>query len=237
MPKFHQVIAKKKRKTAPSARKPPKAVPEVVVLPPTIYVLSKQSPRSLNLAVKLTTLTSLATVSVSALLDSGAMGNFVSPEFVRRHRLETMPLPQPIPIRNVDGTPNENGAITEELEALLTFGWHTERARFAITNLGQQSLIIGHSWLLHHNPEVDWTQQKVTMSCCPSSCRSTRVQADPDLVVEPGDGIYATIIPPGWGHELRATTMLSQRMAQEAHSPEVKPTLFEVLVPEQYQDF
>ena len=154
------------------AKKAPAVAPEVAVSPPAIYVLSKQSPRSLNLAIKLTTTTSLATVSVSALLDSGATGNFVSPEFVRRHRLETTPLPQPVPVRNVDGTPNENGAITEELEALLTFGRHTERARFAVANLGWQSLIIGHSWLLHHNLEVDWVQQKVVMSRCPSSCRS-----------------------------------------------------------------
>jgi len=240
MSKFHRVIAKKQRKTASSTskgREAPEAAPKVAVTPPAIYVLSKQSPRSLSLAVKLTTLTSLATVSVSALLDSGATGNFVSPEFVRKHGLETTPLPQPIPVRNVDGTPNENGAITEELEALLTFGRHTERARFAVANLGRQSLIIGHSWLLHHNPEVDWTRQKVAMSRCPSSCRPAQARTDSDPIVEPGDGIYAAIIPPGWGHELRATTTPSQRMAQEAHGPETEPTPFEALVPEQYQDF
>jgi hypothetical protein len=122
------------------------------------------------MTVKVTAQPSLAAVAVSELLDSGATGNFVSPDFVRKHGLETIPLPQPIPVQNVDGMPNENGAITEELEALLTFGQHTERARFAVTNLGQQSLIIGHSWLLHHNPEVDWVRQKVVMSRCPSSC-------------------------------------------------------------------
>jgi len=177
MRKFHRVIAKKQRKTVSSpnkSRESPAAALEVAVSPPAIYVLSKQSPRSLNLAVKLTTLTSLATVPMSVLLDSGAMGNFISPEFVRRHRLETTPLPQPVPVRNVDGTPNENGAITEELEALLTFGQHTERARFAVANLSRQSLIIGHLWLLHHNPEVDWVQQKVVMSRCPSSCQLPR---------------------------------------------------------------
>ena len=45
--KFHQVIAKKMRKTAPSAsksKKTPEAAPEVAVSPPAIYVLSKQSP-------------------------------------------------------------------------------------------------------------------------------------------------------------------------------------------------
>ena len=58
MSKFHRVIAKKQRKTASSTskgREAPEAAPEVAVAPPAIYVLSKQSPRSLNLAVKLTT--------------------------------------------------------------------------------------------------------------------------------------------------------------------------------------
>ncbi|KAF8341979.1 uncharacterized protein EI90DRAFT_2831196, partial [Cantharellus anzutake] len=86
----------------------------------------------LNLTVKLTALTSLTSVSISALLDSGATRNFISPEFIQKHNLETTP----IPVHNVNGTPNENGAITEELEALLTFGWHTERACFAVANLG-----------------------------------------------------------------------------------------------------
>ncbi|KAF8319564.1 uncharacterized protein EI90DRAFT_3132437 [Cantharellus anzutake] len=85
--------------------------------------------------MKLTALTSLASVSVSALLDSGATGNFISPEFIRKHNLETTQLPQPIPVCNVDGTPNENGAITEELEALLTFGRHTEQARGTLVTL------------------------------------------------------------------------------------------------------
>src|SRR4029077_10420262 len=75
------------------------------------------------------------------------------------------------------------------------------------------------------------------LSLTPSSCRSAHTRPDPDPTVEPGDGIYAAIIPPGWGHELRATTTPSQRMAQEAHGPKAEPAPFETLVPEQYQDF
>ncbi|KAF8330204.1 uncharacterized protein EI90DRAFT_3124688 [Cantharellus anzutake] len=83
-----------------------------------------------------TALPSLTAVTISALLDSGVTGNFISPDFIQKHRLETTPLPQPIPVCNVDGTPNKNGAITEELEALLTFGQHTEWARFAVRSTG-----------------------------------------------------------------------------------------------------
>jgi hypothetical protein len=47
---------------------------------------------------------------------------FIACDFVQRHDLETSPLAQPVPVHNVDGTLNENGSITEEVEVLLRFG-------------------------------------------------------------------------------------------------------------------
>ena len=89
---------------------------------------------------------------------------FVNWIFVQKHKLETHALPNPVPVHNVDGTPNENGSITEEVEVILQYGQHTERAHLAVANLRWQTVIIGHSWLNHHNPEVDWARQSVTMS-------------------------------------------------------------------------
>jgi len=66
------------RKVTPREIKKPHASnltkPLAAVPPPTIYVLSKNSPCSLNIQVELTSLTSLASVSTSALLDSRATG-------------------------------------------------------------------------------------------------------------------------------------------------------------------
>src|SRR5258706_10048218 len=138
--------------------------------PAKTYILLKTSPCSLNLQVELTSLTSLASIATSALLDSGATGMFINRDFVQKHQLETTPLPQPILLRNVDGSANEHGSITEEVHALLHFRQHLERVQFAVTNPGWQSVIIGHPWLLHHNLEVDWTAQKVSMTCCPTGC-------------------------------------------------------------------
>src|SRR5258708_39213608 len=84
------------------------------VPPPTIYVLSKHSPCSLNIQVELTSLTSLASVSMSALLDSGATGMFINWSFVQKHQLETTPLPQPILMCNVDSSPNEKGSVKKK---------------------------------------------------------------------------------------------------------------------------
>src|SRR5258708_3313469 len=80
-----------RKATAREIKKPLAAVP-----PPAIYVLSKNSPRSLNIQVELISLTSLTSVSTSALLDSGATGMFINWSFVQKHQLETTPLPQPV---------------------------------------------------------------------------------------------------------------------------------------------
>ena len=89
---------------------------------------------------------------------------FVNWIFIQKHKLETCTLPNPVPVHNVDGTLNENGSITEEVEVILWYGQHTEKVHLAVANLGWQTVIIGHSWLTHHNPEVNWAHQSVTMS-------------------------------------------------------------------------
>ena len=73
-----------------------------------------------------------------------------------RSEPETLWLPTPILIHNVDGSPNEHGSITEEVELILHYGEHLERAYFAFANIGHQPIIIGYPWLLHHNPEINW---------------------------------------------------------------------------------
>src|SRR6266436_2111978 len=159
------------RKAAPREIKKPHTSdltrPLVTVPPPAIYVLSKNSPCSLNVQVELTSLTS---VSTSTLLDSGATSIFINQSFVQKHQLETIPLPQPVLVCNVDSSANENGSVMEEVHITLRFGCHSERAHLSVTNLGQQTVIIRHSWLTLHNLEVDWAAQKVLMMRCPPSC-------------------------------------------------------------------
>src|SRR5258708_36356293 len=174
------------------------------------------------MSVELQTTTSLCSISTSALLNSGTTGMFVNQDFAQKHKLETRPLPNPVPVHNVDGTPNEKGSITEEVEVLLWSGQHTEKACLTVANLGWQTIIIRHSWLTHHNPEVDWARQSVTMSRCPPECRgrSNRGVVEDDRP-EPGDAIYAAFIPPEWvEHHIRATGTPSQQLAQEVQKAE-----------------
>src|SRR5258705_3698629 len=207
------------------------------VTPPSIYILSK-SACTLNMSVELRTTTSLCSISTSALLDSGATGMFVNRAFAQKHKLETSPLPNPVPVHNIDGTPNENGSITEEVEVILQYGQHMEKEHLAVTNLGWQTIIIGHLWLTHHNLEVDWARQSVTMSRCPPECQGwSNGGMVEDDGPEPGDAIYAAFIPPEWvEHHIRAMDTPSQWLAQEVQKAEVSQPL-EDMVPAQYHDF
>ena len=78
----------------------------------------------------------------------------------------------PIPVYNVDGSPNKAGSISEVWETVLQYRDHSERAIFAVTGLGKQDIILGVTWLRKHNPEVDWASGEVKMSQCPDHCRT-----------------------------------------------------------------
>ena len=72
----------------------------------------------------------------------------------------------------MDGSPNEAGSITEVVDLVLRFKDHSERALFAVTNLGKQDIILSLPWLREHNPEVDWKTGEIKMSRCSQHCRT-----------------------------------------------------------------
>jgi hypothetical protein len=145
-------------------------------LPPKLVVASlgeNDESRSLKLKVSIETTDTGEVRSIDALVDSGATGRFIDRDYVKANRLTTRTLSCPIPVRNVDGTPNgTTGYITEAVDLVLRYQNHSERTLFAVTGLGSQDLILGHSWLQKHNPEIDWTTGEVKMSRCSARCCS-----------------------------------------------------------------
>src|SRR5258708_4833843 len=159
---------------------------------------------------------------------------FINWDFMWRHQLETTPLPQPVLLCNIDGSANEHGSIMEEVHTLLHFRQHSERAQFTVTNLGQQSVIIRHPWLLHHNPEIDWAAQKVLMTCCPTDCNRQVLKPELELPLEPGDTVYAILLTLEWEERICCTSTPSQRQAEKAQAQRAHPP--GSAVPECYKD-
>jgi len=114
-----------------------------------------------------------------------------------------------------------------------------EQACLAVANLGQQTVIIGHSWLHHHNPEVDWVTQKVCMSCCPPSCGKQATSSRLDAPLEPGDAIGVAFLSSGSEEFIQVLTTPSQCLAQEAmlKKESEQELQFEKTIPKCYQDF
>ena len=59
-----------------------------------------------------------------------------------------------------------HNGLSTKADRLLT------KVQATTPGLGKQKLILGHSWLRKHNPEIDWATGEVKMSRCPPRCCS-----------------------------------------------------------------
>jgi hypothetical protein len=99
-----------------------------------------------------------------ALLDSGAEGIYINANYVKKHRFPLQDLRIPIYPRNVDGTPNKNGAIHHAAILQMEMGNnHREQIMFLVTDTGNHDILLGTDWLRAHNPNIDWTQNTIHM--------------------------------------------------------------------------
>ena len=54
-------------------------------------------------------------IELHALIDCGAGGKFINQNFARKLGLELIPLAEPLPVRNVNGTLNKKGMIRNKV--------------------------------------------------------------------------------------------------------------------------
>ncbi|THG94593.1 hypothetical protein EW145_g8110 [Phellinidium pouzarii] len=103
------------------------------------------------------------TVLSNALIDSGAEGKFIDSKFVAKHRIPVRKLVKPIPVHNVDGTPNQNGTITHYTLRPLLFGNKLTMAFLLVTSLGKEDIILGLPWLKQRNPLINWKEGTISI--------------------------------------------------------------------------
>jgi predicted aspartyl protease len=59
--------------------------------------------------------------ATEAMVDTGMTRDFIDQDFVDRTGLPTNKLVQPIPVYNVDGTPNEAGSIDKVVDMVMSY--------------------------------------------------------------------------------------------------------------------
>ena len=103
-------------------------------------------------------------ITVEALLNSGATGLVMSSEFTKKQSFKLKKLERPIQVRNVYGPFNKEGLIENTVEVNIYYKGHTERTEIDVIGGQKWSVILGMTWLVCHNPEIDWRTEEVKMT-------------------------------------------------------------------------
>ncbi|KAF5374292.1 hypothetical protein D9758_004617 [Tetrapyrgos nigripes] len=119
-------------------------------------------------------------IDANALIDSGAEGIIINSQFAQRNQLTLLPIKNPFPVRNVDGSENTMGWVREyTIQNLRIYSrdnkaYHEEQAEFYVTDIGDHDIILGTDWLDEHNPDIDWSDSRVDMTRCPETCITSK---------------------------------------------------------------
>ena len=123
--------------------------------PITPHVLvASPNERTLRFPVKL--LIGQQTIETTALIDSGATGNFIDLRLLSLANFPLKKLPQPIRAFNVDGTTNRRGTILWKAHTHMVLPHGSDNLDLMVISLGRQQIILGMPWLKSKNPRINW---------------------------------------------------------------------------------
>jgi hypothetical protein len=67
-------------------------------------------------------------------------------------------LPKPRKVKNVDGTLNQSGEVTEGVILVIKHNGKPQKHLFYVANIGEDDLILGYPFLEAANPEINWKE-------------------------------------------------------------------------------
>jgi hypothetical protein len=93
-----------------------------------------------------------------ALLDSGAMENFINIRHAYKKNLPIQQLTQERRLFNVDRTLNQAGSLKYYVDINTCTGSQITRLWYFLTKLGENQVILGYPWFASTQPRIDWVQ-------------------------------------------------------------------------------
>jgi hypothetical protein len=89
------------------------------------------------------------------MINSGATGNFMSPEYKEKLRILGQIKTEPIPIMGLNRKLFKEKLDQETGDLAIDINDHEEMINFNVTKLGKYKIVLRIPWLSKHNPEID----------------------------------------------------------------------------------
>ena len=124
-----------------------------------VLVVSREN-RTLHLPISLHGIKQ--TIDTTALIDSGATGDFIDPHLLPKGIFNLTPCLSPIITYNVDRTPNTKGTICWTSVISFSSGPFSDMVKFMVIHLSHPQIILGMPWLQKWNPSSTGTCSLLT---------------------------------------------------------------------------
>jgi hypothetical protein len=95
---------------------------------------------------------------------------------VEQLQLKRVKLPKPWKVKNVDGTLNQSGEVTEGVILIVKYNGKPQKHLFYMANIGEDDLILGYPFLKAANPKISWTKGTIEGTIIPLTTKSHQEQ-------------------------------------------------------------
>ena len=89
-------------------------------------------------------------------IDCGADINCIDIDFAKKHKVNLRKIEKPLKINNMDGLPNDTGAIKHQAMFFFKIGTIVHQETFYAMKCRRDNLILGLPWLNKINPKINW---------------------------------------------------------------------------------
>jgi len=122
-------------------------------------------------------------VTINAMIDSGATEDFIDPEVCNKHGIKMFKAKNPSEIYLADGKPSAMGPVTHMTKVPMDISSHRELATFQVANFQNHEVILGMPWLREHNPTIDGDDKRITFNS--KRCTNWCLKSSPVAYVIP----------------------------------------------------
>uniref|UniRef100_A0A9J7XNI1 ribonuclease H n=1 Tax=Cyprinus carpio carpio TaxID=630221 RepID=A0A9J7XNI1_CYPCA len=161
-----------------------------------------------------------AVFQVSALIDSGPEGDFMDSRLATSLGSSAVALAEPISARTLCGTHLTNITHTTQFVTLTLSGNHAEEIKFHLIHSPNAPVVLGHTWLVKHNPHIDWARGSILAwsPFCLAQCLGAAFSPVLSHSVLQEELVNLADVPEAY-HDLRAVFSKSRASSLPPHCP------------------